>query len=108
MTVVGRDFGEARKKARAAADEAVGDELDAIIQVAARLERIFDDLELGDRETYDSLTAIVREATDKNESIAAIIERVKALGAAGEELATKIADITSAGALAAVRRALKV
>jgi hypothetical protein len=105
---VGRDFKEARKRAREAADEAVGDKLDAILQVADQLEDIFDELELSDKDTYDGLTEIVRDATEKNESIAAVIERVKALGEVGQELAVKITEITSAGALAAVRGALNV
>ena len=105
---MGRDFREARRKAKEAADEAVGDKLDAILQVAAHLEEIFHELELSDQEVYDGLTEIVRDATEKNESLATVIDRVRTLGEVGQELATRIADVTSAGALAAVRGALNV
>ncbi len=103
-----RDFAEARRRARGAGDTAVGDQLDAIIQQAAQLEQIFDDLKLSDQATYDSLTEIVRGATDRNEAIATVIDRIRVLGAVGQELAEKIGDITSGGALAVLRGALKL
>lgn len=105
---MGRDFREARRKAREAADEAVGDKLDAILDVAAQLEGIFGELELSDQETHASLIKIVRDATEKNESLATVIDRVRDLGDVGQELAERIAEVTSAGALAAVRGALNV
>ena len=103
-----RDFAEARRRAREAGDAAVGDMLDAITQQAAQLEQIFDDLKLTDQATYDSLAEIVRDATDRNESIATVIDRIRVLSAVGQELAERIGDITSGGALAALRGALKL
>jgi len=102
-----RDFTKAREKARKAADAAVGGRLDEITQQAKDLEKIFDDLKLTDRETYDELIRIVEDATNRNESVASVVERVKALGAAGATLAGQIAGIASGGGgLKAVRSAL--
>ena len=64
--------------------------------------------EAFDQATYDSLTEIVRGATDRNEAIATVIDRIRVLGAVGQELAKKIGDITSGGALAVLRGALKL
>jgi hypothetical protein len=103
---VARDFSKAREAAKKAGDDAVGDQLDAIMQVADEFEEIFDDLKLTDRATYDSLIEVVQDATSKNESIASVIDRVKALGDAGSALASKVGDITSRGSLAALRGSL--
>ena len=103
-----RDFSNAREEARTAADAAVGDRLDAITQQAAQLEEIFDDLKLTDRATYDRLIQVVQDATARNESIASVIDRIKAFSAAGLNLAGKIGDIASGGTLATLRTALKL
>ena len=103
-----RDFGAARQKAREVGRRAVGDKLEKIDEQADELEGIFDALKLTDRETYDELTKIVKEATAKNESVASVIDRVKELGAAGATLAGTIAHISSGGTLAALRGALNI
>lgn len=93
--------------AKAKADAAVQQDLDAILAQATELEDIFDDVQLTDPAVYAHLTAVVRDATARNESIAAILDRLKASGQAGAQLASRIADITSGGAVAALRAALK-
>ena len=92
----------AKKEANAATD----DELNEIQGQAAQLQGIFDDLKLTDKATYDQLINIVEEATQRNESIAAVIDRVKALGAAGMKLAETIGNLSSGGALTVLRQAL--
>jgi hypothetical protein len=103
-----RDFTKARKKATDAADAAVGDRLDKIDQQASELAGIFDDLKLTDQATYDALVAIVEDATEKNLSIASVIDNVKALGAAGTKLAGKLGDLSSGGAMQLVANAIKL
>ncbi len=46
--------------------------------------------ETGDQETYDQLVTAVREATAKNESIAAFENRIKQLGSTAVSLAKTI------------------
>ena len=70
------------------------------------MQGIFDDLKLTDRATYDQLISIVEEATQRNKSIAAVIDRVKALGTAGMNLAETVGNISSGGALTVLRQAL--
>lgn len=102
-----RDFSEAREKAKAAGDSAVGGKLDDITQQAADMEKIFDELKLTDQATYDELIKIVEDATMKNESLASVVDRVKALGTAGATLAGQIVNIASGGGgLQAIRNAL--
>ena len=102
-----RDFSKASKTAEAAADAAVGDKLDKITQQATDMEKIFDDLKLTDQATYDELVKIVEDATKKNESLASVVDRLKALSAADGKLAGQIGGIASGGGgLQAVRAAL--
>ncbi len=103
-----RDFKKAREKSRNAADDAVGDKLDKINEQADKLRGVFDALKLTDQATYDGLIEIVESATAKNESIASVIDRVKALGEAGVELAGTIGNLSSGGALAVLSRALNL
>lgn len=103
-----RDFTEARKKARKAGDNAVGDRLDKINQQATELAGIFDELKLNDQATYDGLVKIVKEATAKNESIASVIDNVKALGKAGAKLAGNLTNLSSGNAIEVLTRALKL
>ena len=74
---------------------------------AAQLQGIFDELKLNDEATYNKLIEIVNQATQKNEAIASVIERVKSLGEAGMGLLETVEKISSGGALAALRTALK-
>lgn len=101
-----RDFSKAREKARAAGDAAVGDKLDKVTQQVAEMEKIFDELKLTDQATYDELIEIVEDATAKNESIANVVDRVKALGKAGKKLAGSITSVASGGSLGILRTAL--
>lgn len=94
-----RDFSKAREKARAAGDAAVGDKLDKVTQQATDMEKIFDELKLTDQATYDELIKVVEDATEKNESVASVVDRLKALGKAGKKLAGSITSVASAGAL---------
>ena len=94
-----RDFAEARRRARKAANKAVGDELDRIVAGADELQQVFDDLKLQDEATYEQLTSIVRDAADRNESIGQIIDRLKAIGELGSRLAENAAGLTPSALL---------
>ena len=91
-----RDFKEARRTAREAANEAVGDRLDHIVAGADELQQVFEDLKLKDQATYEQLTSIVREAAERNESIGQIVERLKVIGEVGSRLAEKVVGLTPA------------
>jgi len=93
------EMDKARAKARAQADDAVKDDLDQITAQADQLRGIFDDLKLTDPATYDELIKIVDDATAKNESIASVVDRLKALGAVGTKLAGSITNVASGAAL---------
>ena len=95
-------------RSKAKADAAADPQLEAILGEADRLTKVFDDLKLTDPATYDSLKQIVQEATNRHESVASVIDRVKALGQAGQGLATRIAGLSSGGGLAALRGALGI
>jgi len=90
---------KARAKAKAQADGVVNDDLDQITAQADQLQGIFNDLKLTDPATYDELVKIVDEANANNESIASVVDRVKALGAAGTKLASSITNVASGAAL---------
>ena len=45
--------------------------------------------QLSDQAEYDRLMTVVNEATQRNESIGQLVDRLKALGAGGAELLTK-------------------
>ena len=94
----------AKRKANAATD----DELNKILDQAGQLQEIFDALKLRDKATYDQLIKIVEGATQRNESIAAVIDRVKNLGAAGMKLAETVENISSGVSLAVLRQALNL
>ena len=49
--------------------------------------------EVADQEVYDKLIAVVEESTQKNESIALLKIRLKAIGKEGFSLAKKVADL---------------
>ncbi len=99
---------DAADAAKKKADAAVQDDLDKITAQAAELQEIFDGLKLTDAATYDQLVEIVDEATARNDAISSVVDRVKALGAAGKELAATIGNISGGGALAMLRNALKL
>jgi predicted HAD superfamily phosphohydrolase len=86
-------------EAAAEADDVVKDDLDQITAQADQLRDIFDELKMTDPATYDELIKIVDDATAKNESVASVVDRLKALGAAGKKLAGSIANVASGAAL---------
>ena len=94
-----RNFDEARKRARSAADKAVGDELDHVVAASDELERVFDSLKQQDPATRSRLMGIVQDATHRNESIGTLIERLRAAGEAGIRLAETVEGLTPAGLL---------
>ena len=94
-----RNFRAARRRAREAANGAVGDELDHVVAGADELERVLADLKLHDDATYRHLTRIVRDATNRNESIGSLIARLRAVGGAGFRLAESVEGLTPAGLL---------
>ena len=98
---------KASKEAAAKADKLVEPQLTEFTDQADELTRIFTDLKLNDRDTYDGLIKIVAEATERNESIGAVIERVKALGKASAGLLAGLSSLTGAGAVAGLGNALK-
>lgn len=98
---------KARKTAKDKADRATEDELSAILEKADDLEGIFNELKLSDQATYDELITIVENATEKNEAIAAVVDRLKALGETGKKLAATVGDVAGAGALKMVLKALR-
>lgn len=92
-------FDEARKRAREAANDAVGDRLDSIVAGADELQQVFEDLKLTDAAAFEQLTRIVRDAADRNESVGQVIDRLKAIGQVGTRLAEKVAGLTPADVL---------
>ncbi len=98
---------QAREKAIGEADRQTQIELDLVLREAAELDGIMDDLKLNDQATYDKLMTVVQEATDQNLEIAAVVDRFKALGRAGGKFASVIGNLSGAGALKTVLKALK-
>ena len=99
---------QADEEASKTADDEVQPELDEITKEATKLQDIFNDLKFTDQETYDRLIAIVKNATSRNESMASVLQNLRALGAAGKNLATKIAGAASGGGVAALSSALGI
>lgn len=89
-----RNFDKARRKAREAANEAVGNKLHRIVAGAGELEQVLDELKLQDEATYRQLTSIVRAAAGRNESIGQFTDRLKAIGEVGSRLAENAAGLT--------------
>lgn len=98
---------EAAAKAKAKADAPTKDELEDIEAQADKLASIFNDLETIDPATYEQLIKVVEAATQKNESVAVVVDRLKALGEVGKKLAVSVGNLSSGGALKAVLEALK-
>ena len=94
-----RDFDEARRRAREAANEAVGDKLDRIVAGTDELQQVFEALKLKDEASYEQLTGIVRDAADRNESIGQVVDRLQVIGQVGRRLAEKVAGLTPADLL---------
>ena len=101
------DMENAAETAAKNAGETTGPVFADLADEAAQLQGIFNELKLNDEATYSKLREIVDEATQKNEAIASVIERVKSLGEAGMGLLQTVENISSGGALAALRTALK-
>jgi len=93
-------------KAKTHADKLANPLLNAINEQADELTAIFTDLKLTDPETYEKLKNIVNAETRRNLAIANICEKLKALGKKGAQLATKIGNLSGAGALATLGKAL--
>ncbi len=102
-----RIIDEGADRAKAAADAATQAELDKIKAEANNLAAIFDELKLTDEATYKQLIAVVDDATHRNESLANVITRLKSLGEAGKKLFDTVGNLSTGGALKAVRAALK-
>lgn len=101
------DMEKAAETAAKNAGETTGPVFADLADEVAQLQGIFDNLKLNDEATYNKLIEIVNQATQKNEAIASVIERVKSLGEAGMGLLETVEKISSGGALAALRTALK-
>lgn len=98
---------KSRENAKKVADEQTDKDLKAILENVDDLEGIFNELKLTDQATYDQLITIVEKATERNESIATVVDRLKALGEAGIKLAATVGNVTGPGTLKAVLGALK-
>ena len=85
---------KASNDAEKKADKAADPELQKITAEADQLRTIFDELKLTDKATYDQLVRVVDEATQKNESIAGVITRLKALGSAAATAALLVSHKT--------------
>ena len=97
---------EARKQAKKTADAETEQELETVLGKADELEQIGKELKLADEATYNQLITIVEKATARNESIASVVKRLKALGEAGAKLASAVGTVSGAGALKSVLEAL--
>ena len=93
-------------KRGADADETTTDQMAEINDQANRMEAIFRNLKLADPATYDALAKVVAESTRRNESVADIVSRLRALGEVGSRLAETIQNLSPKGALVALARAL--
>ena len=102
-----KKMNEASADAQEHADELTGDELQAIAGQAEHLSEIFTNLELSDDATYQALVAIVDDATRRNQSIGEIVERVRALGDAVEDVVGVIESLSPTEALSTLRKLLK-
>ena len=98
---------KSRENAIRIADEQTDKDLKAILENVDDLEGIFNELKLTDQTTYDQLITIVEKATERNESIATVVDRLKALGEAGKKLAAMAGNLSGAGALKTVLEALR-
>lgn len=99
---------DADAEAAAEADAAVDGDLAQITAQADQLRGIFEGLKLTDQATYDELIKVVEDATEKNESIASVVDHLQALGEAGKKLAGSITSVASGGSLGVLRTALKL
>lgn len=87
-----REMQEAAERARAGTDELLEDELTALLNATTT------DLEalrpqVADKETYDQLIAVVKEATQRNEDIAQLGSRIKNLGQAAVKTLSDVAAL---------------
>ena len=98
---------EARRIAKEKADKQTEQEIIILLEEADTLEGIFKELKLADQETYDQLITVVEKATERNESIATVVDRLKALGEAGKKLAATAGNVSGTGALKMVLEALR-
>ena len=102
-----KKMNEASVDAQERAGELTDDQLQAIAGQAEQLSEIFTNLELSDDATYHALVAIVDDATRRNQSIGEIVERLRALGDAVEDVVGVMESLTPAGGLSALRKSLK-
>lgn len=74
------------------ADKALeGDLTKLIAAIHTDIDKLSPDV--TDKETYDKLISVVKEATAKNENLAQIVTRVKSLGKGAVELAKKLSGL---------------
>ena len=97
---------EASTAAQKHADELTDDQLEAIAGQVKKLNEILTNLQLADEATYQKLVGIVDEATRRNQSIGEIVERIRALGDAFEDVVTVVEGLTPAKALSTLRESL--
>ena len=91
-----RQMEQASRRADEAAAELLHQSLQVLYDEVARLDEVRP--QTADDETYNSLIAAVQDATARNQSIAELVNRVKALGegavALVKELATAAVRLT--------------
>ena len=97
---------EASTAAQEHADELTDDQMEAIAGQVKKLNEILTNLQLADEATYQELVGIVDEATRRNQSIGEIVERIRALGDAFEDVVTVVESLTPAKALSTLRESL--
>ena len=95
---------DAANAAKESADAAT--DLDQVTAQATALKQAFDDLMLTDKETYDKLVEIIKDATNRNEAMASVVDRLKSLGEVGKTLADTIGSLARGGSIGALRSAL--
>ena len=87
-----REMQEAAGRARVGADELLKEELTALRNaMTTDLEALRP--QVTDKETYDQLIAVVKEATQRNESIAQLESRIKNLGTAAVKTFKEVAAL---------------
>lgn len=88
------------------ADELTDDRLQAIASQAERLNEILNNLQLADEAAYQELVGIVDEATRRNQAIGEVVDRIRVLGNAFEDVVAVVESLTPAKALSALRESL--
>ena len=101
-----QEMREASAAAEEHADELTDDELEEIAGQANKLNEILTNLQLTDGATYQELVGVVDDATRRNQSIGEVVDRIRALGNAFEDVVTVIESLTPAKALTMLHESL--